>query len=153
MAIFGFLKKWVTATQTEGLTQAEKEIAFGVAEVAGTVMRLQFECAARFGIGRASEAIDQSYAFAFGVLTEALRAKGISWEKSPFVSIRFTEVYMPDAKDHKTQARLIFHYGMHKEFTAFRLAGEEAFRRFAASDDSDPPPTDDLARALGFKRH
>jgi hypothetical protein len=151
--MFGFLRKRKTVYEAEGLGADEKEVAFGVARIAGTMMREQFRIAAVLrDTDRKDDIIFPCQAFAFGVLVAALSGKGISWEKSPYVSIRFAEVYMPDYGDHKELARLILHCGMESSYQKYRLAGEVAFTRFAESDDGMPPPlADDLARAVGLR--
>lgn len=149
MGLSDFLKRKQAACvpDADDLTEEEAAIAFGLAEIAGTVMQVQFRSAAIYGAGRKDEAMWPSQAFAFGVLISALQSKGVAWTKAPYVSIRFSEVYMPDYKDHKELARLICHFGVDPAYEKYRVAGEQAFIRCMNSDEHH----DDLARILGFR--
>jgi hypothetical protein len=129
----------------------EKEMALEVARIGGIVMREQFRVvAAVTGSDRTDEIIWGSQAFAFGILIAALRQKGIPWEKSPYVSVRFAEVYMPAYGNHIELANLILHFGIEPSYQKFRVAGELAFDRFGNSDEREPRFADDLARVLGL---
>ena len=138
--------------ESEGLGVAEKEVASEVARIAGTMMREQLRVATvTAGAERMKEKMRPIQAFAFGVLVAALQGKGIPWQKSPYVSVRFAQTYMPDYGDHIELANLILHFGIETPHQKYRLAGELAFARYVESEEKDAPPfADDLARALGF---
>jgi hypothetical protein len=150
--MFGFLKKRQNGPEITGLPAVEKEVAFEVAQIAGVMMREQFRVAAAMvSADRKDEIVFPSQAFAFGALVVALQGKGISWDKSPYVSIRFAEIYMPDYGDHKELAKIILHFGMEPSCQKYRAAGELAFARFSQSEEGTRPPfADDLARAVGL---
>ena len=103
------------------------------------------------GAKRTEEKVWPVQAFAFGVLVAALQGKGIPWQKSPYVCVRFAQAYMPDYGDHIELANLLLHFGVEASHQKYRLAGELAFARYVEGEEKDTPPfADDLARALGF---
>jgi hypothetical protein len=140
------------ASGAEGLGAAEKEVASEVARIARIMMREQLRVATTSGgAKRMEEKMWSIQAFAFGVLVAALQEKGVPWQKSPYVSVRFAETYMPDYADHIELANLLLHFGIEPPHQKYRLAGELAFARFVEGIEKDIPSfADDLARALGF---
>jgi Zn-dependent protease with chaperone function len=149
------LPKPTLSAPVDGLSPAEAEVAFGVAEFAGVLMRQQFEVAARYSAGRGDEAAWPSQAFAFGLLVEALRGKGLHWTKATYVSIRYAVFFMPDYGDHNELAKLILHFGMEESYIKYRDAGERAFARCFGGDEIDGEPSpypDDFARVMGFRK-
>lgn len=135
----------------EGLTEQEQDRAFKAVEIAGIAMRFQFEKAILLGgADFKEEIIENSYAFAFGMLVASLDGQGIAWEKSPYASIKFVEAWMNDSGDHKDAARIMLHLGMEGKYSRFREAGMQAFIRFI-NDDEDLYRPMDFAYALGLR--
>jgi hypothetical protein len=146
MGILDFLKK--KKPEEEGLTKEEEVIAFQIAEVAATLAKSNFETAAILGgQEKKDQIIEGAMPFSFGVLVTALELKGISWVKSPYVSVHFSEKFMGDSGDTKTIAAMILKLGMDDNYKDLREAGQKAFINFIESEDENPK-TDYLVKAL-----
>jgi hypothetical protein len=167
MALFGlFRKKRRASSETDDVAMWKAKAALSVADVAGKVMKAQFETAARLNFSgrvRGADVGSPIYAFAYGLLLTALKLQGIDWTEKSLgppdvavqIAVQFVQTWQPDDAGHKGMVATLFHTGLEPGLEKYRMAGELAFQRFHDTIEDELGPedymrsTDDLARALG----
>ena len=158
MKLFDWIKRKRTPDAVDtSFTAEEAELAPGIAELAGTVMRLQLSTASHYTMTYGHDLKDfmwEIQAFAFGLLCSALEQKGIAWYKLVPILVPYCKSYMPDYPDPQELAQLVSHFGMKPEYAKYAAAGHAAMVRFANSTQDNPTHKDinDLAAALGVDR-
>ena len=155
-------------SEADDRATATAESAVHIADLAGTIMNLQWKTAAAnlsFGQTTGESVAKPSAAFAYGLLLTALKLHGIKWsqqsinpEAAFMLAARFASQWFPDDTDNKGTAASILYAGLETSLQKYRQAGEAAFKRFHDNineefrDEKFVGSTDDLARALGFDR-
>lgn len=158
MGLFAWLKSKFTTDEVDTSFSAEEaELAPNIAELAGTVMRLQVSTASNYTLIHDQDLKQFTWeiqAFAFGLLCSALEQKGIAWYKAAPILVQYCKSYMPDYPDHEELARLVSHFGSQPEYEKYVAAGSVAMVKFANSTTNNPTNSDinDLAVALGVDR-